>query len=84
MTRDECKQFLIEKLEILGGAKMDEFVAFTGFHRVEGFSQIFHPDMIWQLVLEGKIVEVKYILPNKTTPMSFLLPKHTKVSIING
>ena len=84
MTRDECKQFLVERLSVLGGARMDEFAAFAGFHRVPGFSQIFHPEMISQLVLEGKIVEVKYVLPGKNTSMSFLLPKNTKVSIINA
>jgi hypothetical protein len=83
MTREECKKVVLEMLDNLGGARMDEFVSFVGLHRIIGFTQVFHPDMISQLVLEGNIVQVKCNLPDKRE-VSFLLPKNTKISTING
>lgn len=83
MTREECKKVVLEMLDSLGGARMDEFVSFAGLHRIIGFTQVFHPDMISQLVLEGNIVQVKCTLSDKREVI-FLAPKNTKVTIVNG
>jgi hypothetical protein len=83
MTREECKKAVLDMLNSLGGARMDEFVCFVGLHKIKGFTQVFHPDMIDQLILEGNIVQVKCTLADKRE-INFLLPKNSKVSIING
>lgn len=83
MTREECRQFIIDKINLLGGCKMHDFVAYAGYHKVPEFAKIFHPDMVHQLILEGEILEVRYILPGKE-PLSFLLPKTAKVSVVNA
>lgn len=82
MTKDDCKKLIAEKLTIIGGARADELVAWRGFYTVEGFSEVFHPDLLKQMVTEGLIMEVKYTLPNAKNSSSFLVPKGTKVSII--
>jgi hypothetical protein len=82
MTKEECKKLLLDKISAVGGARADELVAWHGFYRIPGFSEIFHPDFLQQMVTEGMIIEVKYTLPDSNSSFSFLLPKETKVSII--
>lgn len=83
MTREQCKDLLVDKITYLGGVRADEFVAWSHLYAIEGFSQLFHPDMIQQLVMEGRIAVIEYSVPNKK-PLTFLVPKGTKVKVING
>lgn len=83
MTKDECKKLLADKIMAVGGARADELVAWHGFYQTPGFSEIFHPEFLQQMVTEGMIVEVKYTLPDAKS-FSFLLPKETKISIIGA
>lgn len=82
MTKDECKKLILDKLVKVGGARADELVAWHGFYTVEGFSEVFHPDLLQQMVTEGMLMEIKYTLPDSKNSSSFLVPKGTKVSII--
>lgn len=81
MTKEECKKLLADKIGVVGGARADELVAWHGFYQTPGFSEIFHPDFLQQMITEGMIIEVKYTLPGDKN-FSFLLPKGSKVSII--
>jgi hypothetical protein len=40
-------------------------------------------DVIFDMVEDGDLVEVEYILPNHHTSKSFVLPKGTRINIIN-
>lgn len=84
MTRDECKDLLVKKIGELGGVRADEFVAWSLLYNVEGFSQLFHPDMLKQLLSERRILTIEYTLPDKETPFTFLLPVDTKIKVFNG
>lgn len=83
MTREECKQLLVDKINILDGVRQHEFVAWQVLHEIPGFSEIFHPDMLKQLVTENRITTVEYILPSNKS-FNLLLPKDTKVVVLNG
>jgi hypothetical protein len=82
MTKDECKKLIAEKITQVGGARADELVAWHGFYKTEGFSEVFHPEFLQQMVTEGMITEIKYTIPEDKNSFSFLVPKGTKVSII--
>ena len=82
MTKEECKKLLADKISDVGGARADALVAWHGFYQNPGFSEIFHPDFLQQMVTEGMIIEIKYTLPNTDKSFSFLLPKETKISIM--
>ncbi len=84
MTRDECKDLLVEKINSLGGVRSDEFVAWSLLYTYDGFSDTFHPDMLKQLLSERRIMTVEYTLPGKTDSYVFLLPVDTKVQLFNG
>lgn len=84
MTKDECKKVLVDKIAAVGGARADELVAWHGFYKIEGFSEVFHPDLLQQMVTEGLITELKYTLPDAKNSSSFLVPKGTKISIIGS
>jgi len=83
MTKDECKKLLADKIMAVGGARADELVAWHGFYQIDGFSEVFHPDLLQQMVTEGMIIEIKYTLPSAKI-FSFLLPKSTKCSIVGA
>lgn len=82
MTKDECKKLIADKISLVGGARADELVAWHGFYNTEGFSEVFHPEFLQQMVTEGMITEIKYTMPEAKNSFSFLVPKGTKVSII--
>jgi hypothetical protein len=84
MTKDECKDLLVEKIAAVGGARADEFVAWTLLYTIEGFSETFHPDMLKQLLTERRIVTIEYTLPGQTTPLTLLLPVDTKIQVFNA
>ena len=83
MTREECKNLLVEKIGILGGVRSDEFVAWSLLYTIEGFSEIFHPDMLKHLLAERRIMTIEYTLPGRNLPFTFLLPVDTKVQVFN-
>ena len=84
MTRDECKNLLVKKIGELGGVRSDEFVAWSLLYTIEGFSDVFHPDMIKQLLTERRIVTIDYTLPGRDKPFTFLLPVDTKIEVFNA
>lgn len=84
MTREECKDLLVEKINQLGGVRSDEFVAWSLLYSIEGFSQVFHPDMLRQLLTERRIMTIEYTPPKKDEVFTFLLPVDTKVQVLNG
>lgn len=80
MTRNECKNIIVKELNSLGGVRQDEFVAWRPLYLIEGFSEIFHPEIIQELIVENQIMEIKYVLPDKPNLVfSYLLPKGTKI-----
>lgn len=84
MTRDECKNLLVEKIGILGGVRSDEFVAWTYLYTVPGFSEVFHPDILKELLAERRIVTIEYTPPGKDHSFTFLLPVDTKIKLFNA
>jgi len=83
MTRDECKDLLVQKINELGGVRSDELAAWTLLYTIEGFPQVFHPDMFKQLLVERRIAIIEYTLPGKDKPFAFLLPVNTKIETFN-
>ena len=83
MTREECKNLLVEEVNGLGGVRADEFVAWGHLYTIEGFSAVFHPEMLHQLILENRVGAIEYTLPGKETPLTLLLPMDTKVKLVN-
>ncbi len=83
MTREQCKDLLVDRITYLGGVRADEFVAWSLLYTIEGFSQVFHPEMLQQLVMENKITTIEYTAPGKK-PLTFLLPKDTLIKVLNG
>jgi hypothetical protein len=84
MTVEECKELIVKKIGLIGGIRFDEFAAGYDMHSIQGFSQVFHPHMIKQLIFENKIGEVKYVLLDKPDHvLSFLLPKGTNITLNN-
>jgi hypothetical protein len=84
MTREECKDLLVKKIGELGGVRSDEFVAWSLLYTIEGFSSVFHPDMLKQLLSERRIVTIEYTLPGREKPFVFLLPVDTKIQVFNA
>lgn len=84
MTREECKNLLVEKINTLGGVRSDEFVAWSLLHTYDGFSEVFHPDMLKQLLTERRIVTIEYTIPGGKLPFTFLLPVDTKIEVFNA
>lgn len=84
MTIDECKNLLVEKISSLGGVRADEFVAWSLLYTVEGFSEVFHPEIMKQLLAERRIISIEYTLPGKKDPLTFLLPVDTKIQLFNA
>lgn len=84
MTREECKDLLVEKIGLLGGVRADEFVAWSLLYTVEGFSEVFHAEMLKQLLTERRIMTIEYVLPGKDKSFTILLPVDTKVQVFNG
>ncbi len=82
MNREECKNIIIEHVNNSGGRRLDELVAWAGLYMIEGFSETFHPEMIQELLQEGRIAAFTYFLPNNIF-MSFLVPKDTDFKLIN-
>ncbi len=83
MTRDECKDLLVEKIGVLGGVRSDELVAWSYLYTVPGFSEVFHPDMLKHLLAERRIVGLEYKTPTQETSFMFLLPVDTKIKAYN-
>lgn len=65
----------------MGGMKADELAAGFNLYTFTGFSEVFHPDMIKQLVVEKRIGEVKYTFGERT--VSYLVPKGSKAVLTN-
>ena len=84
MTREECKDLLVEKIGVLGGVRSDELVAWTYLYTVPGFSEVFHPDMLQHLVAERRIVMIEYTPPGKEHSFNFLLPVDTRIKVFNA
>ena len=83
MTREECKDFLVKHIEKLGGIRLDQLVSSYDLYATAGFSEIFHPEMLKQLVVENKIGEVVYSLPGSSNTITYLIPIGSKVSLTN-
>lgn len=84
MTREQCKDLLVEKIASLGGVRSDELVAWSLLYTIDGFSNIFHPDLLKQLVAERRILTIEYTLPEAKTSHVFLLPIDTNIKVFNG
>jgi hypothetical protein len=83
MTREECKNILVEQITSIGGIRLDELVAWSGLYIIEGFSETFHPEMLKQLMQENRISAIEYVLPKGLT-LTFLMPKDTKIKLVNA
>jgi len=84
MTRDQCKDLLVEKIGMLGGVRADEFVAWSLLYTIEGFSEVFHPEILKQLLSERRITTIEYSLPGSEMVYTFLLPVDTTIKVFNG
>ena len=84
MTRDQCKDLLVEKIGFLGGVRADEFVAWSLLYTIQGFSEVFHPEILKQLLSERRITTIEYSLPGSEKPFTFLLPVDTTIKVFNG
>jgi len=84
MTRDECKNLLVEKITAVGGARADEFVAWSLLYTIEGFSETFHPQMLKELLTERRISTIEYTLPGTKEVLTLLLPVDTKIQVFNA
>ena len=74
-TKQLFKEAIIEAVTRLQGCKATELAA---EHNLIGVKNL--PQLLAELVKEGKILEVEYVLPNmKYRIKSFLLPAGTKV-----
>lgn len=82
MTREECKNILVDHINASGGRREDELVAWAALYIIEGFSETFHPDMVSELLMEHRIAAINYTLPNQIM-LNFLLPRDTKIALIN-
>jgi hypothetical protein len=84
MTRDQCKDLLVEKIASLGGVRADEFVAWSLLYTIQGFSEVFHPEILKQLLSERRITTIEYSLPGSEMVYTFLLPVDTTIKVFNG
>ena len=84
MTKEECKNLLVEKITALGGVRADEFVAWSLLYTIEGFSETFHPQMLKELLIERRIITIEYTLPGQKEPLTLLLPVDTKIQVFNA
>lgn len=84
MTKEECKKLLVEKITAVGGARADEFVAWSLLYTIEGFSETFHPQMLKELLTERRIATIEYTLPGQKEPLTMLLPVDTKIQVFNA
>lgn len=81
MTTEECKQFLEEKLNKLGCVRLEEFLAWNALYAKEGFSEVFHPELIKQMIREHRIVSVEYKIPGQQL-LTLLMPRDTDVKVV--
>jgi hypothetical protein len=78
LTRREAKAYILSLVQTKQGVKATELAAETALalmdHNV--------PELFQELVREGQMVEVEYVLPNlERRAKSFYLPKGTKVRL---
>jgi len=81
MTREECKDFLVQYVEKMGGIRRDQLVSAYEIYVTPGVSEVFHPDMLDQLMVEKKLAELGYVLG--TVKVSYLIPVNAKVNLTN-
>ncbi len=87
MTRDELKVFIVKKVTEANGIKGTQLVADIaiepGIRECLGTHEI--PDLLDELVSEGSIVEIEFIVPRMTYKIkSFYLPKGSEITIKSG
>jgi hypothetical protein len=83
MTKSDMKAAIVEVVTECQGCKAIELLCKLPTHARQGIqeSSIDFPDLIEEMVAEGSLVEVEYILPNmKYRAKSFLLPPGTSVT----
>jgi hypothetical protein len=79
MTRDEVKDLIVQVVTDIQGAKTVELVA---DERLTAFVSF---ELLEELVAEGRLVEVEYVLPERDWQCkSFYLPKGTDVRVKNA
>jgi hypothetical protein len=85
MNRDEAKEQITKVVEMVQGCKATELVAHPEIVPIiVEFDSGEYFDMIEELVSEGNLVEIEYVLPNMNFKVkSFLLPKGTTVDIVS-
>jgi hypothetical protein len=78
MNRDEAKQFLVDKIISLQGCKATQLAADEEVVTKLSMNDIDVPDLLDELVKEGRIIEIEYVLPEMTWRVkSFYLPPGT-------
>lgn len=80
MTSDEIRNKILSLIEIRQGIKgTDLITTLMGYDL--GFTNNQFMDIIFDMVAEGDICEIEYIMGG--TSKSFLVPRNTKINIIN-
>lgn len=78
MTRDEAKQFLVDKIISLQGCKATQLASDEEVVKELSMKDHDVPDLLEELVKEGRIIEIEYVLPEMTWRVkSFYLPPGT-------
>lgn len=80
MTTEEVKDRLVEEIVSAQGIKGPHLAAAEDILSMEDFD---FPQVLDELVAEGRVVEVEYVLPTMSyRAKSFFLPAGTKVRVI--
>lgn len=83
MTKDEAKAALLDKIVGLQGIKVTQLASEPEI--VMGLQGFDIPDLLDEMVQEGKIMEIEYVLPDmQWRCKSFYLPVGTKVRVIEN
>jgi hypothetical protein len=85
-TKDEVKDIVVDLVTSCQGAKATQLAA-VAVEQIAGVleSTGYDPEIVEELVAEGRLVEVEYILPDMDYRCkSFLLPQGTKVRVKNA
>lgn len=80
-TKEDWKNYIVELVTRKQGCKMIEIICDRKIHALEC-----NPEkLVEELVDEGKIIEVEYVLPEMTYRVkSFLLPVGTTITVDTG
>lgn len=83
MTRNEAKDLIVKTIEAMQGMKATELAAMPEVVLPLSLVQLELPDLIDELVEEGRLTEVEYSVPElHWRAKSFLLPANSQVRLL--